>query len=69
MIDKDSLTSRIMGRICERKASLMSKMIVRAAVRTAIDLACSGSDVAEDELELENEVVDLLGVAARHLPW
>jgi hypothetical protein len=69
MIDKDSMTSRIMAKVCERRASLMSKMIVRSAIRTAIDLACSGSEVAEDEMELENEVIDLLGVAARHLPW
>lgn len=47
--DTDGMTQRIMERVCDPRASLASKMILRAAIRTAIDLY--SSSLTEEDTE------------------
>ncbi len=53
MNDSDSMTKRLMERICDRRASFASKLILRAAVRAAIDLTCSGENIVNDLYDSE----------------
>ena len=62
-VDKsDSATSRIMSRICSPRASFSSRLILRAAVRSAIDQCCS----MDQEMDVECLLEDAFSMVVRN---
>jgi hypothetical protein len=60
--DTDSATSRIMSRICSPRASFSSRLILRAAVRSAIDQCCS----MDQEMDVECLLEDAFSMVVRN---
>ncbi len=58
MSDSDSMTRRIMERICDRRAGYGTKVVMRSLVRAAIDRAWSEVDGTDAEIEQIEQIAE-----------